>query len=230
MKKFLISLYVVGFALFSYAQRSCHTAENHERLLLENPTLMQRSADLEQFTENAITRGIVNQQKAVITIPVVFHILYNTTAQNISDAQIMSQLDVLNKDFRKQNADASLTPSTFTSVAADCEFNFCMANVAPNGSSTNGIIRKSTSVTSFSANDAMKYDSQGGSNAWPVGSYLNIWVCNLGGGLLGYAQFPGGPAATDGVVVNYTRPLVRQVQLNLLSIKEEQLPTKLDTG
>ena len=204
MKKILISFLLTGFAFFSNAQRTCHSAENHERLLMENPTLMQRMNALEQFTENAISRGVVNQEKAVITIPVVFHILYNTTSQNVSDAQIMSQLDVLNKDFRKQNTDASLTPSTFTSVAADCEFNFCLANVAPNGSSTSGIIRKSTTVTSFSSNDAMKYDSQGGSNAWPAGSYLNIWVCNLGSGLLGYAQFPGGPAATDGVVINYT--------------------------
>ncbi|MCB0624470.1 MAG: zinc metalloprotease, partial [Saprospiraceae bacterium] len=63
--------------------------------------------------------------------------------------------------------------------------------------------RTSTSVTAFSANDNMKFNSSGGKDAWPAGSYLNIWVCDLSGGLLGYAQFPGGPASTDGVVIDY---------------------------
>jgi hypothetical protein len=204
MRKILISFCVVFCALFSNAQRSCHTMDNHERLLQEDPEYGSRLSDIETFTQKAINKGQVNQEKVVITIPVVVHVLYNTSAQNVSDAQIQSQLTVLNNDFRKLNADASLIPSVFTGVSADAELNFCLATVAPNGTSTTGIIRRQTSVTAFSANDAMKYDAQGGSTAWPAGSYLNIWVCNLSGGLLGYAQFPGGAAATDGVVINYT--------------------------
>ena len=160
--------------------------------------------DIEQFTNQVTSNGTVGMEKVVINIPVVVHILYNTSGQNISDAQIQSQLNTLTQDFRKLNSDWPNTPSTFTSVVADCEFNFCLATTSPTGSSTTGIIRKSTTVTSFSANDAMKYTAQGGSDAWPAGQYLNLWVCNLGGGLLGYAQFPGGAAATDGVVINYT--------------------------
>jgi hypothetical protein len=177
--------------------------ENHDRLLQENPNFSSNMQDIEQFTNQVISNGTVGIEKVVINIPVVVHVLYNTSGQNISDAQIQSQLNTLTQDFRKLNSDWSNTPSTFTSVVADCEINFCLATTSPTGTSTTGIIRRSTTVTSFSSNDAMKYTAQGGSDAWPAGQYLNLWVCNLGGGLLGYAQFPGGSAATDGVVINY---------------------------
>lgn len=203
MKQFIAFVFLFTFS-WTFAQRSCHTMENHERLIQENPLHQAILDNIEQFTNQVISNGTVNMEKVVITIPVVVHVLYNTSAQNVSDAQIQSQLTVLNNDFRKLNSDWTNTPSTFTGVVADCEINFCLATVSPTGAATNGIVRKSTSVTSFSTNDAMKFNAQGGSDAWPTGQYLNIWVCNLGGGLLGYAQFPGGAASTDGVVINYT--------------------------
>jgi hypothetical protein len=178
--------------------------ENQERLLQEDPHLFERIQKIEAFTNYAISSGKVDKNKALITIPVVFHIVYNTTAQNISDAQIQSQLDVLNRDFRKLNTDLNLIPSTFTSLVADAEINFCLANRDPNGNSTSGILRVPTSLASFSTNDGVKSSTTGGSNAWPSNQYLNIWVCNMSGGILGYAQFPGGAAATDGVVIGYT--------------------------
>ncbi len=88
----------------------------------------------------------------VITIPVVVHILYNTTAQNISDNQIFSQIDVLNEDFRKLNSDAALVPSIWQSVAADVQLEFCLATKDPYGNPTNGITRTSTSTTAFGTN------------------------------------------------------------------------------
>ena len=139
----------------------------------------------------------------VYTIPVVVHVVYNTSTQNISNAQIQSQIDVLNDDFRRMNNDAVNTPSTFVGVAADAEIEFCLASVDPSGNATTGIIRKSTSVSSFNTNDNMKFNSSGGSSAWPSSDYLNIWVCRLSGGVLGYAQFPGGSSSTDGVVIDY---------------------------
>ncbi len=190
--------------ILSNAQRSCHTMENHERLLQEDAHYFERLEKTEQFTQHAISSGKVYQNKAVITIPVVVHVVYNTSTQNISDAQIQSQLNVLNQDFRKLNSDLNLVPSTFSSLVADAEINFCLANRDPNGNATTGIVRVQTSQTSFSTNDGMKYASSGGSNAWPTNQYLNIWVCNMSGGILGYAQFPGGAAATDGVVIGYT--------------------------
>ena len=135
----------------------------------------------------------------VITIPVVFHIVYNGPTQNISDAQIMSQLNILNDDFRRLNSDADDT----WSQAADTEVEFCLASLNPQGSATSGIVRIPTNVNGFGTGDAVKFTSQGGSDAWPASEYLNFWVCDIGGGILGYAQFPGGPASTDGVVCGY---------------------------
>ena len=86
-------------------------------------------------------RSINGNKKAIITIPVVFHVVYNNSAQNISDAQIMSQLDVLNEDFRRLNADTVNTPSAFQGVAADTEIEFCLAIRDPNGNLTTGITR-----------------------------------------------------------------------------------------
>jgi hypothetical protein len=205
MKKFtLFFSFLLGFSLLNAQQRSCHTMENHERLLQEDPHLFERIQKIEDFTNHAVSSGKVNQNKAVITIPVVVHVVYNTSAQNVSDAQIQSQLDVLNKDFRKLNTDLNLVPSTFSSLVADAEINFCLANRDPSGNATSGILRVQTGQTSFSTNDGVKYASSGGSNAWPTNQYMNIWVCNMSGGILGYAQFPGGAAATDGVVIGYT--------------------------
>jgi hypothetical protein len=173
-----------------------------------------RMDQIEQFTNSFISRqsnqrqsnGIaVNAVAATVTIPVVVHVVYNTSAQNISDAQIISQLNILNADFAGINSDVSLIPTTFQGVkSGNTNIQFCLAQRDPNGLSTTGIVRKSTTVTSFSSNDNVKNSTTGGSNAWDRTKYLNIWVCNLGGGLLGYAQFPGGTAATDGVVIGYT--------------------------
>jgi hypothetical protein len=202
MKKILLFFSLIP--ILSIAQRNCHTMDNHERLLQEDAHYFERLEKIEQFTNYAISSGKVNQNKAVITIPVVVHVVYNTSAQNVSDAQIQSQLDVLNKDFRKLNTDLNLVPSTFTSLVADAEINFCLANRDPSGNPTTGILRVQTGQTSFSTNDGVKYASSGGSTAWPANQYLNIWVCNMSGGILGYAQFPGGASATDGVVIGYT--------------------------
>jgi len=88
-------------------------------------------------------------------------------------------------------------------LVANVDVQFCLAQRDPNGNASNGIVRKLTTSTSFSTNDNVKRSANGGSDAWPSSSYLNLWVCNISGGILGYAQFPGGSAATDGVVVNY---------------------------
>jgi PKD repeat protein len=174
-----------------------------QQQLQQNPLLQQSLDAIEQHTQQFVSNPTTGQ-RAVITIPVVVHVVYNTTAQNVSDQQIQSQINQLNLDFRKLNSDWTSTPSIFQSVVADYELEFCLATRDPNGNPTTGIVRKQTSTTSFSTNDNVKYTANGGSNAWPRDSYLNIWVCNLGSSLLGYAQFPGGTAATDGVVINYT--------------------------
>lgn len=204
MKKYLWLL-GLGISLNSFAQqRTCNTMDEYTRQLQADPANALRRADLESHTARFVANPSA-QQRAVITIPVVVHVLYNTTAQNVSDAQIQSQIDVLNKDFRKLNTDASLVPSAFAGLAADSEIQFCLAKRDPSGATTTGVTRTQTSKTSFLDDNKMKYTAQGGRDAWDRNQYLNLWVCNLGGGLLGYAQFPAtGVAATDGVVVNYT--------------------------
>ena len=116
------------------------------------------------------------------------HVVYKASSQNISDAQVLSQIQVLNNDFRKQNTDISSVPPAFTGVADDTEIEFCLAVRDPNNNITTGITRTQTSVSSFSTNDDMKHSSTGGRDAWDTDKYLNIWVCNLGNSILGYAQ------------------------------------------
>jgi hypothetical protein len=210
MKKIILtlglSLVFSGFSTI-YAQRKCATMDHFEAASQRDPQFSIMQEQINLFTQQAIENGTVNQDKSVINIPVVVHVLYNTSTQNISLTQIQSQIDVLNKDFRKLNSDWSNTPSIYQSLVADIELTFCLATVDPNGNATSGIIRKSTTKTVFDAGlDDAKYNSTGGSDAWPAGSYLNIWVVpsiksGTNTGILGYAQFPGGAVATDGLVI-----------------------------
>ena len=143
------------------------------------PRSEQQMLKIEQATNHFLANKPARAAEDIITIPVVVHIVYNTSSENLSDAQVQSQIAVLNEDFRRLNADAS-------------------------GNTTSGITRTATSTTSFSTNDYVKYSSNGGKDAWATDKYLNIWVCDLSGGTLGYAQFPGsGAAETDGVVISY---------------------------
>ena len=180
-------------------ERNCSTMENLEYRMQQDPGLEQRMLQIENQTQDAIQQMQLNRIDGnIITIPVVVHVIYSNAQENISDAQILSQIQVLNDDFRRLNSDADNT----WSQAADTEIQFCLATVDPNGNATNGITRKSSSTTSWGTNDAMKKSSQGGVDPWDASQYLNMWVCNIGGGILGYAQFPGGSAATDGVVMS----------------------------
>ncbi|MBL7926158.1 MAG: T9SS type A sorting domain-containing protein [Bacteroidia bacterium] len=141
---------------------------------------------------------------SIYTIPVVIHVIYATNAQNVQDLQIESQVEVLNEDYAGLNLDAILIPQPFKQFkSGDVGIRFCLASVDPQNNPTTGITRTFTQVNSFALNDEMKYATTGGHDAWPTDKYLNIWVCNLDGNVLGYAQYPGGPPETDGVVIYY---------------------------
>ena len=171
-----------------------------------DPTLVQKMQAMEIQVQNYIQAAKTKKQsQAVISIPVVVHIVWNAAAENISDDQVTSQIAVLNEDYRKLNADASNVPAAFQSRATDSEIEFCLANIDPNGNPTTGITRTQSTKNSFTPNNNVKYTSQGGEDAWDPTQYLNIWTCNLGTNLLGYSQFPGtGIAATDGVVIHFS--------------------------
>jgi len=90
------------------------------------------------------------------------HVVWNAAAQNISDSQIASQIEVLNRDFRRTNPDVSITPAPFLPLAADSRVEFFLANTDPAGAPTSGIERRQTSVASFNDNDAVKSTASGG--------------------------------------------------------------------
>lgn len=200
MRSFTIFLSILVFFSCNFlslsAQRVCHTMETLEQEVRENPDRLNNLNRLEKYTQ---AYHPLADAKGLITIPVVIHVVYNGEGQNISDAQILSQLETLNQDFRRTNSDAD---NAWTQ-AADTEIEFCLASIDPQGNATTGIVRTPTTVSGFGTNNTVKFTSAGGSDAWPASDYLNIWVCNIGRGILGYAQFPGGSPLTDGVVNDY---------------------------
>jgi Pregnancy-associated plasma protein-A len=174
--------------------RKCESDEVLKRQLLENPEMAHRLQEIEDFTNNYIEHGHHNRLvNGKIEIPVVVNVLYKTTAQNVSLAQIQSQIDVLNKDFNATNSDYNSVPALFSGVKANVGISFVLDQV----------VRKSTTKTSWGTADAMKKTNKGGIAPTAPTTKLNLWVCAIGNGILGYAQFPGGASATDGVVIDY---------------------------
>lgn len=171
-------------------QRNCGAQEVLEAQLRANPELALKMDEIERFTEEAIAqKRLVN---GVIEIPVVVNVLYKTTAQNVSQTQIQSQIDALNKDYNATNTDFGSVPALFSGVKANVGIRFVL----------DAVYRKSTTKTSWKLDDSMKKSTKGGINPTSPTTKLNLWVCNLTSGYLGYAQFPGGASATDGVVID----------------------------
>jgi len=219
MKPLLISIICIFSIHITHGQRVCGTVFNPSQVQQTDNPRYQRYLQLEQFTANYKSSLISNNSQerlsdanGLIIIPVVVHVIHGSgeaigVGRNISVAQVQSQIDVLNEDFRRLNADAVNTPPAFAGVAADITIEFRLACTDPNGNATDGITRTASTTTSFTDNDDIKFASRGGHDAWPPDRYLNIWVSALSGGLLGYAQLPSDYATnptTDGVVINTT--------------------------
>ncbi|MEL6131747.1 MAG: PKD domain-containing protein [Bacteroidota bacterium] len=158
-------------------------------------------------------KRVTTRGQTVYTIPTVIHVISSSPNEDISTAQVLSQIKVLNADYRRQNADKELTARDFKGSAVDPGIEFCLATVDPNGRPTDGIDRVSMAGAPFSEqfiNSTIKPQT-----TWNPDKYLNIWVCNIANGILGFAQFPeasnlvvgvpGGQGGrmTDGVVINY---------------------------
>jgi hypothetical protein len=172
------------------AQRGCASQEVLAAQLAADPSLAIRMNQIEAFTQNAMLTGRLVNGK--IQIPVIVNVLYRTAAENISDAQIQSQIDVLNQDFNATNSDFNSVPALFSGVATNVGISFVLE----------GINRKATTKTSWGTRDTMKQTKRGGLDPTSPTTKLNLWACTIGGGILGYAQFPGGSSATDGVVID----------------------------
>jgi len=181
-------------------RRQCGTMVSHTRLLEVVPNFRQKQMELERATSRRMSLLKVAKKAPPATIPVVVHVVYKTASENLADAQIKSQIAVLKKDFRAKNPDRKKAPEVWKGLVADAGVRFALAKKDPAGKPTTGITRTKTTRASFSDDDSVKSTAAGGKSPWPTGKYLNIWVCNLQP-WLGYAQFPGGPPETDGVVI-----------------------------
>jgi hypothetical protein len=178
-------------------RRQCGAQQVNERLYEQDPGLRTRHREIEDQCEEFISSGYAERvRRQKITIPVVVNVVYKTDEENISDEQVQSQIEALNKDYSATNPDKSGVPDPWTSLVANPNIQFELAD--------DGITRTQTDQDSFSTDDGVKAEGTGGIAPRDPSKFLNLWVCNLGGGLLGYAQFPGGPADTDGVVILYT--------------------------
>ena len=188
----------------AFSQRVCATHDFHNKQLSENPEYLKARKTIESHTKQFISEG--NAARMSVTIPVVVHVIWRNgfPSENISDAQVLSQIDALNQDFRLLNSNASTIPAVFKPLAADCNINFCMAKRTPQNTTTTGINRvQSSRTTNWGTNDDVKNPSAGGYATWNPSKYLNIYVCNIGGGILGYSPYPGAPDLNDGIVIDY---------------------------
>jgi hypothetical protein len=177
------------------SQRVCAAVEVLESQLAADPKLRARMASIEDHTRAFIARGDLKVTAGTLQIPVIVNVIYRTASENISLAQIQSQIDVLNEDFNASNSDVNKTPSAFSGVVGDFDIQFVLA----------GVVRKASNKKSWPLSDAMKSSKQGGINPTNPTENLNIWVVNYlsQGKYLGFAQFPGGDPATDGVVIGH---------------------------
>ena len=172
-----------------------------------------KNEEIERYTEGYVQNfETTARPRTVVRIPVVVHVVWNTTAENIPDAQIRGQIDSLTKDFRKKNTDASSIPSQrFRDLAADCEIEFCLATRDTLGNPSTGIVRRQTTIENIgneTINKGTVYYASHGDKAWRPDRYLNIWVCAFSEGEpLGYstpiAKVLATSPAEDGCVINY---------------------------
>lgn len=201
MKNIVTLALITLCSSFVFGQKTgewCGTTKLTEQQFLANPNLQESFH--QQIMAAARYRNNNAGSRAVITIPVVVHIIHDNGMGNISDAQVQSALDILNQDYNRTNPDAWQTRSTaeapFEPEAGDMDVEFKLARLDPNGECTNGIVRVNAPQLTYNAGEDCKYSSNGGSDQWPQDEYLNIWVVNSidnGGGAgitLGYAYYP----------------------------------------
>ncbi len=218
--KKLLAIFLFVLPFFGSAQDRCSTVEYETIRKQKNPRL-ENTKDFEKWVTDQLQQRKLESNSTqqtcdvTYTIPVVFHIIHKGeavgTGVNLSNAQILSQIDVLNKDYQRLNSDASSTPTEFQSLAGSFSIQFVLAKQDPNGEPTNGIVRIKGSQNTWALSDDALLKSQ---SYWPAEQYLNIWICDMGSGLIGYAQFPQSTQLpgledapsnrlTDGVIIDY---------------------------
>ena len=229
MKKIFILIFCLLGCAFVNAQHKCGIVHGLQELQRSNPAQYTRAIEFESRVKTILNNPTqYDIPETTIIIPVVVHIVYKNSEENISDTLVWSQIQVLNEDFRRKNPDRVNTPDAFAIVAADANIEFRLATIDPNGNPTNGITRTLTTQPFFVNNgdNYIMFTDTGGTDAWDTEKYLNIWVCgdlydvdNPTGStveMLGYATLPfrlSNPSA-DGVVINY-KILGRKICIDL---------------
>ena len=218
IKRILCAVLVIAFSVSAMAQRTCFSTEATHKLRANDAVYDNEM----KAGENSLRKWVATGQqdpsfsaRAIRTIPVVVHVIYNTTAQNISTTAINQMIAQMNLDFTKNNTDLNSARAAVRPLAADAQIQFCLAQRDPNGAVTTGIERLSTTKTCWDPNtetDKMKSTTTGGLNPWNRNNYLNVWIVALCGntqfsGTGGYAYVAstaGLPsAAIDGLVIDY---------------------------
>ena len=203
MKKFILAgaaIAALAFSANGQQYRPCSASEMIEQAKIADPGYADRLAELEQFTQEYVQTHSQQRTSGTIlyTIPVVFHVIHNYGPENISKAQILDAVDIMNKSFQKLYADSVIVCSVFRPIIADVQVQFRLAQLDPNGNCTDGITRTVSALT-YDADDNVKQLID-----WPSDKYFNIWVvANIASGAAGYAYYPGINPAIDGVVIRH---------------------------
>ena len=185
----------------------CYTAEYNALWLSQHPEEQSSNREaLRRLERNIAEKNTDSLSDTIVyTVPVVVHVVYNTSSENISDDQVFSEIDVLDEDYRRLNTDTSDTPDAFQSIASDVRIQFCLAAFDPDGNPTDGITRTQTDITEWSLDKIQNVTltDSGGMDAWNPDHYLNLWVCDMASGFLGISSVPGTSGAWDGCIINY---------------------------
>lgn len=203
MKKSLLIILIAAFnALTASAQdtgfKHCDTDHMWNKYVQSDPSALEKQQQLLDYTLSRILPGEAAKTSGTIqfTIPVVFHIIHNYGPENISKAQVQNAIDIMNMSFQKLNPDTVDVIPLFQPIFADCEIQFRLANIDPDGNCTEGITRTQSDLT-YSAGDNVKALVK-----WPSDKYFNIWVVShIASGAAGYAYYPGANSNIDGVVI-----------------------------
>lgn len=208
LKFLILFISVIGFPVFSWTQESCATGVYERLLATNNPDIADKvcSSDF-QFAKYSEFSDLDN--RSFIILPIVVHIVYHDAIENISDQQVMSQIEALNADFGLERLAANC-PAEFSNHAAASNIRFCLADKDPSGLPSKGITRQYTSQqeiglrTDADGRKRIHYSRKGGADGWDSQKYINIWICNLPD-YLGYATRPGMAAypEEDGIVIDY---------------------------
>lgn len=174
-------------------RRQCGAVVVYHRMLERHPGFRERQVEIERFTATSLLFGQA-ARASITTVSVIVNVVYSNRQQNVSDKQIKSQIDALNRDYSASNKDGSNVPKCWSALVANTNIRFELVDVT----------RTRTDESDFGTDDGVKSAQTGGKAPVDPDRCLNLWVRNLSGGILGYAQFPGGPPATDGVVIQWT--------------------------